>query len=161
MKKPSCVSILLGDCHGKLLALTPETWRALLEQKHLILSYLQQEDNEETHSTPRIHVGNFTLRFGKLNNVPLMRFETPETRISLSKNSVCNMFNFEHCVNRLIYSLAAITGNVDAKLSRFIEIASNVNDRTNIQRAIREHESFDRNDIIDCELAALYFGSLY
>ncbi|XP_011058909.1 PREDICTED: uncharacterized protein LOC105148723 [Acromyrmex echinatior] len=31
---PSYVTIILGDCHGKEIPLSPDIWRELLEQKH-------------------------------------------------------------------------------------------------------------------------------
>ncbi|KAG5318570.1 D2MP protein, partial [Acromyrmex heyeri] len=108
-----------------------------------------------------MYVGNLTLRFGRINNLPILRLETSTTRLSMSKSTVIyllNIFTLEHCVNRLISSLTAMTDNVDKKFSRLLAIASTVTKSANVLKTMYDNESFDRNDILDCELIALIFG---
>ena len=156
---PSCVTIILGNCHGKEIPLSPDIWRELLEQKHVILSLLQYDENNKGIRAPSpMYVGNLTLRFGRINNLPILRLETSTARLSMSKSTVLNIFNLEHCVNRLISSLTAMTDNVDKKFSRLLAIASTVTKSANVLKTMYDNDSFDRNDILDCELIALIFG---
>lgn len=67
------------------------------------------------------------------------------------------MFDLEHCVDRFVASLSAVTAIVDAKLSRLRDVARDARDPANAPRALRKSDSYDRNDIIDCELVALVF----
>ncbi|KYN22499.1 hypothetical protein ALC57_05096 [Trachymyrmex cornetzi] len=62
-----------------------------------------------------MYVGNLTLRFGRINNLPILFF-TSTARLSMSKSTVLNIFNLEYCVNRLISSLTTMTDNVDKLL---------------------------------------------
>ncbi|KAG5338558.1 MMP3 protein, partial [Acromyrmex heyeri] len=156
---PSYVTIILGDCHGKEIPLSPDIWRELLEQKHVILSLLQyDENNKEIRAPSPMYVGNLTLRFERINNLPILRLETSTARLSMSKSTVLNIFTLEHCVNRLISSLTAMTDNVDKKFSRLLAIASTVTKSANVLKTMYDNESFDRNDILDCELIVLIFG---
>ncbi|KYN16678.1 hypothetical protein ALC57_11068, partial [Trachymyrmex cornetzi] len=159
IKLPSYVTIILGDSHGKEILLSPDIWRDLLEQKYVILSLLQyDENNSGIHAPSPMYVGNLTLRFGRINNLPILRLETSAARLSMSKSTVLNIFNLKYCVNRLISSLTAMTDNVDKKFSRLLAIASTVTKSANMLKTMYDDESFDRNDIIDCELIALIFG---
>ncbi|KAL6255491.1 hypothetical protein P5V15_013825 [Pogonomyrmex californicus] len=105
------------------------------------------------------HIGNMIVRFGKINNLTILRLETSAARLAMSKETVNNMFELEHCISRLVISLTKILGKIDAKLARFKDIAFTAKDTENISRVIRDSDAYDRNDIIDCELVALYFGS--
>ena len=156
---PCYVHIVLGDCHGKEISLSPETWKELVDQSRSVLSHLQRGKNERAPPPMCFENGQLTLRFGKINNLSTVRLETPTTRMTVSMNAMIHMFDLDLCVNRLVNSLRAITGMIDTKLTRFIAIAATVPDPANVPRAIRESEFFDRNDIIDCELAALCFGN--
>ena len=84
---PSCVTIILGNCHGKEIPLSPDIWRELLEQKHVILSLLQYDENKEIRAPSPMYVGNLTLRFGRINNLPILRLETSTARLSMSKST--------------------------------------------------------------------------
>ncbi|KAG5312863.1 MMP14 protein, partial [Pseudoatta argentina] len=103
-------------------------------------------------------VGNLTLRFGQINNLLILRLKTSTARLSMSKSTVLNRFTLEHCVNRPISSLTAMTDNVDKKCSRLLAIASTVTKSANVLKTMYDNESFDRNDILDCKLIALIFG---
>ncbi|KAL6263007.1 hypothetical protein P5V15_001138 [Pogonomyrmex californicus] len=163
LERSSRVNIILGDSHGKEISMSPETWRQLLEQRHVFSKYLQSTNGEP--SFPALsHIGNISVRFGKINNLTILRLKTPATRLAMSKESVNNMFEFEHCVKRLVISLTKILGKIDAKLTRFKDIASTAKDTENILRVIRDSDAFDvttlsiafdRNDIIDYELVAV------
>ena len=51
-----------------------------------------------------------------------------------------------------------MTDNVDKKFSRLLAIAFTVMKSANMLKTIYDNESFDHNDILDCELSALIFG---
>ncbi|KAG5319814.1 D2MP protein, partial [Pseudoatta argentina] len=79
-----------------------------------------------------MYVGNLTLRFGRINNLPILRLGTSTARLPMSKRTVLNIFNLEYCVNRLISSLTAMIDNVDKKFSRLLAIASTVTKSANM-----------------------------
>lgn len=160
---PTYVDIVIGNYHGnKEISLSLDTWKEFVDQKHVVLSRLFANKNEETqaHASSTINIGNGNLqiRFGKTNNVSVLRLQTSATRLVIAANTVLYMFKLEHCINRIAATLRAITDNVDAKLTRFLAIAST--NPANAPTAIRDSEFFDCNDIVDCELAALCFGTM-
>ncbi|XP_071579392.1 uncharacterized protein [Temnothorax nylanderi] len=186
---PCYVHIVIGDCHGKISLSSEtwkelvDQKRAVLshlqrgknerapppmciENGHLTLRFGKSSFSSVLNGgtfevrSGKIAAFNSDLeRFGKINNLSTLRLETSTTRLIVSMNTVLHMFNLDLCVNRLVTSLRAITGMIDAKLTRFIAIAATVTDPANVPRAIRESEFFDSNDIVDCELAALCFGN--
>ena len=86
VSQPSFVEIVLGDCHGKEISLTPDTWKELLDLRPTLLSYLQLDERDESRLPALIYIGQLTLRFGKLNNLRILRLETPKIRLAISKN---------------------------------------------------------------------------
>ncbi|XP_011634737.1 matrix metalloproteinase-2-like [Pogonomyrmex barbatus] len=117
--------------------------------------------NEFTRSVTMaapLDIGNMTVRFGKINNLTILRLETSVACLAMSRETVKNMFELEHCISRLVISLTKILGKINAKLARFKDIALTAKDKENISKVIRDSDAYDRNDIIDCELVALYFG---
>lgn len=160
VKPPSRANIVLGDRNGKEISLSCDTWKKLLELKDTILSHLQESNDgkkSETHVPSAIHIENLKMRFGRINNLPILRMETSTGRLTMSRSTVLNIFNLEYCVNRLVSSLSAITGDVDRKVARLTDVASTVAEPANILKTMYD-KSFDRNDIVGCELIALLFG---
>ncbi|KYN35007.1 hypothetical protein ALC56_10665, partial [Trachymyrmex septentrionalis] len=99
----------------------------------VILSLLQYDENNRGISAPSLmYVRNLTLRFERINNLPIIRLKTSTARLSMSKSTVLNIFNFKYCVNRLISSLTAMTNNVDKKFSRLLAIASTDTESANM-----------------------------
>lgn len=162
VKRESSVDIALGDCHGKEISLTPDMWRDLLTLRNDILPYFENDlDDAITRPPTSIIVGTVTLRFGKINNLKTLRFETAKSRIAMSHSTVKALFTLELCVNRIVASLTNVLEAVDSKLSRFIDIGMETDHPGDIPEAIRRHENFNANDLIDCELHALLFGLYY
>ncbi|KAL6261850.1 hypothetical protein P5V15_006936 [Pogonomyrmex californicus] len=124
--------------------MSPDTWRQFLEQRHVLSKYLQSTNGEPSFPASS-HIGNMTMRFGRINNLTILRLETPAARLAMSKETVNNMFELEHYVNRLVISLTKILGKIDAKLARFKDIASIAKDTKNISRVIRDSDAFYRN----------------
>jgi hypothetical protein len=152
---PSRVTIILGDWLGKELPLTPKMWMEILNRRRTILLYFR--DGDVTRLPSPIFIDHLTIRFGKKNNAKILRLEASKVRFVISMDTVLRIFNLELCVNRVINSLTNLITSVDNKLSLFLEIAANVKDPVRIPMVIRDSESFDRNDLIDCELQALIF----
>ncbi|KYN19300.1 hypothetical protein ALC57_08368 [Trachymyrmex cornetzi] len=73
---------------NKEIPLSLDIWREVLEQKHVILSLLQyDENNRGIRATPSpMYIGNLTLRFGRINNPPILRLETSTARLSIEKH---------------------------------------------------------------------------
>ncbi|KAL6256602.1 hypothetical protein P5V15_012713 [Pogonomyrmex californicus] len=137
--------------------MSSDTWRQLLEQRHVLSKYLQSTNGESLFPASS-HIKNMTVCFGRINNLTILRLETPAARLAMSKETMNNMFELEHCVNRLVISLTKILGKIDTKLARFKDIASIAKDTENISRVICDSDAFDHNNIIDCKLIALFFG---
>ncbi|EFN70910.1 hypothetical protein EAG_03293 [Camponotus floridanus] len=135
-------------------------WKDLLALRNDILPYFENDLDEAVARPPTsIIVGTVTLRFGKINNLKTLRFETPKNRIALSHSTVKALFVlYALCVNRIIASLTGILETVEAKLSHFLDIATETDHPGDNPEADRRHEHFNANDLIDCELHALLFG---
>ncbi|XP_067206832.1 uncharacterized protein [Linepithema humile] len=149
---PSHIEIALGDNHGKEIHFTYNMWKILLDQRHAIHHFFNNDANEAPSQT----IEHVTLRFGKINNLKVLRLETSTVCLVMSHNTVCNIIALEYCVDHIAQSLNNVTGMVDTKFAHFRKIASGAKDPIAV---IRESESFDKNDIIDCELLAQIFGS--
>ena len=148
---PSHVEIALGDNHGKEIHFTYSVWKKLLDQRDAIHHFFNNNEDEAYAQT----IGQITLRFGKINNLKVLRLETSTLCLAMSSNTVYNMIALEYCIDCITQSLNNVTSMVDAKFIRFREIVSGAKDSI---AAIRESESFDKNDIVDCELLAQVFG---
>ncbi|KAL6264308.1 hypothetical protein P5V15_004416 [Pogonomyrmex californicus] len=98
LERSSRVNIILRDSHGKEISMLSDTWRELLEQRHVFSKYLQSINGEPCFPVPS-HIENMCVRFGRINNLTILRLETPAGRLAMSKETVNNMFEFEHCVN--------------------------------------------------------------
>ncbi|KAL6253795.1 hypothetical protein P5V15_015610 [Pogonomyrmex californicus] len=118
LERSSRVNIILGNSHGKEISMSPDMWRQLLEQRHVLSKYLQSINGEPSFPVPS-HIRNMTVRFGRINKLTILHLETPAARLAMSKETVNNMFELEHCVNRFVISLTKILGKIDAKLARF------------------------------------------
>ena len=151
----SYVTIIIGDSYGKEILLSHDMWNELIDRKQSVLSGLRTD--EETCARTPIQIGNLLLRFGAINNLAVLRLDAQGTRVVISLSTVLVIFDLEHCISRIASLLNAIIGNVNQKMKRFLEIASTVTEPAKIPKTIRESDSYDRNDIIDCELAALCF----
>lgn len=160
VKRESYVDIALGDCHGKEISLTADMWRDLLALRNDILRYFEN-DSEDPHAPTFAIIGTATIRFGKINNLKTLRFESGKNRISMSQATVKALFDLELCVNRIVATLTGVLETVDNKLANFIDIATQIDHPNDIPEGIRRHEHFDANDLIDCELHALLFGLYY
>jgi len=151
---PSHIEIALGDNHGREIHFTYNMWKILLDQQHAIHHFFNNDEDKAHASSQTIE--HVTLRFRKINNLKVLRLETSTVCLAMSHNTIYNMIALEYCVDRIVQSLNNVTSMVDIKFTHFRKIASGAKDPIAV---IRESESFDKNDIIDCELLAQVFGS--
>jgi len=78
--------------------------------------------------------------------------------LAISSNTVCNIFALEYCIDCIAQSLNNVTSIVDTKIKHFQEIVNGAKDPIAIPATIRESKSFNKNDIVDCELLAQIFA---
>ncbi|XP_050450759.1 uncharacterized protein LOC126851143 isoform X1 [Cataglyphis hispanica] len=121
VSRPSFIEIIFGDCHGKEILLTPDTWKELLDLR-LTLSYFQVDERDESRLSAPIQIGQLTLRFGRFNNLRILRLETSKIRLAISKNTILYMLNLEHCISRIVTSLNGLTAYTDNKMARFLDV---------------------------------------
>ena len=145
------MEIAVGDCHGREIILSPDVWKELLDHRCAILAYFRRDDEARDPPPPPMSIAHLTLRYSTINNLKILRFETQDMRLSLSTSTILGLFNFEYCINRIVGTLLPLTAHVDAKLYRFKNIAASAS-----VNAIRDSEYFDRDDLLDCELLALF-----
>jgi hypothetical protein len=156
---PSTVVIALGDCHGKEIYLTPEMWRAFVERKRDILSHLQSDANDVNLFPSPVSIEDLTVRFGRINNLPIIRLELLSTRLAFSLITMEVLFDYEFCVNSIIETLNGLTKIVDEKYSRYLDIvtaAAKTGGAQTALQAIHASENFNRSDTVECEIAVCF-----
>ena len=131
-------------------------WKIITEKKDTIYNFFQQ--NEERVTPHTIRIRHVTLRFGKINNLPILRMETPNIRLALSKETVSNMINYKFLVKSIYDLLNSEVASVDSKLASFYALLNNVKDRNIAKSTICNDQSFDRSNKIDGELYARFFA---
>lgn len=154
---PSRVEIALGDAQGKEITLTFEIWKSILNNRDVILRFLDTPLNGIDDAPNPIRIEYLTLSFGRINNLRILQMETPIHRLALSRNTVRNMFVMEFHVNHIFQLLDKITSTVDAKLARFLAIIADIRNPV-VAQAIRNHSSFNRNNYIESVLFAQIFA---
>ncbi|TGZ32065.1 hypothetical protein DBV15_12959, partial [Temnothorax longispinosus] len=159
---PSYVDIALGDKQGREISLTLDMWKGLVERKRDVLSCMERALSDVTHPPSPMSIGGMTLRFGVINNGPIVRMELLNlARVAMVRKTLLKLYDLQFCVDRVIRALSAATEEVDAKFSRYSEIAAAaMKMETSIQTAILKSDFFDPDNIVDCEIAALCFESL-
>jgi len=129
----------------------------MLNHRDAIVAFFATDTDSRLTPSP-IYIENLTFRFGRINNLGILRIETPAMRLAMSKDTVCNMLVLEYCVDRITQELQRLTATVDAKLKRFVDISAGAKDPISAFTAIRDSDSFNKNDLIDCELLAQIFA---
>ena len=159
VKPPSYVEIVLGDRNSKEISLSLNTWKELVERKRDIVSYLRSSDLIDGARPAPITVGDLTLQFGSINNLPILRMEQPNgTRLAMSLNTLLSLYDLQLCVDRIVSTLSVVIKDIDEKYSRYREIAANaIKTETSAKTAIMKSEFFDPANIVDCEIVALCF----
>ncbi|KYN21770.1 hypothetical protein ALC57_05852 [Trachymyrmex cornetzi] len=142
---PSYVDITLGDYRGPELSLSLETWKGLNEQRWNIYKMLRKEYKDNF-----ISVGPLTVRVCTLqNNATLVRLDSSPVRMMMTETTLHRMFEFDGCIDVTFERLVRLVDTVDAKYTRFSNIAS--------KNAIRDSDIFNEHRLVDCELLALIF----
>lgn len=151
---PSRVEIALGDNYNREIYLSYSVWKELMNLRDIIAHFFKNDVDE----APSQIVGHCTLNFGKINNLKVMRLETSTIYLIMSSQTAYNMFAIDYCVDCIYQSLNNITNIVDVKFIRFLEITKNGKDSP--YTTICKSDVFDKNNIIDCELATQVFALL-
>lgn len=149
------VDIALGDTTYKELLLSVGMWKGLLANRFVIFEYLARRFPDNGGTPLPLKIDTLTVRFGIAKNQRVIHMDAPTKRVTLSAPAVGRLFALQHCVDVIVNAMTRIVGRVETKLKRFRDIASG--DPANAVSAIRDSESFDRDDLIDCELLALVF----
>lgn len=126
-------------------------------KNHIITCLETSEINNITHNSS-IYIEHLTLRFSKINNLKILRFETPLMHLILSKETVYYLLALEFSVNLIAKESQNIVSIVDKKYMNFINMIINVKDPFVAYNIIRDNNSFDKNNLIDCELLAYIFA---
>ncbi|KAL6254304.1 hypothetical protein P5V15_014350 [Pogonomyrmex californicus] len=147
----SYVEIALGDHRGQELILSLETWKGLYEQRWNIYKLLLNDYKNNFN----ISIGPLTVRICLMNDVTLVRLESLNVRVTMIESTLCRMFDLYECIDVTFDRLVKF---VDAKYTRFSNIASAVTDPEEVSNAIRNCDIFDRCQLVDCELLALVFS---
>jgi len=122
---PSYVEIALGDHRGHELSLSLETWKGLYEQQWNIYKMLRNEYKDNFRS-----IGPLTVSVCTLDDATLIRLDSSSVRITMTETTLRRMFEFDGCIDVTFERLARLVDTVDAKYTRFSNIAS--------ENAIRE-----------------------
>lgn len=149
---PSYVEIAIGDNQGHEVIMSIEIWKQLLEEQVNIGYFLQN-----INKTNFIKIGPLTVRFTKLNNVELVRFELSNVCIIMAESTLNFMFSLDKCIDYIYNRLINDLNSVDYKYTQFTNIASTLSECNAISNAICSSEYYDDNELIDCELLALVF----
>jgi hypothetical protein len=163
---PSYVDIALGDSQGREISFTLDTWKAFLERKPEMLSYMRSNVVVDGNFPSPITIdGDLTIRFGRINNLPILRLDSTSVRLAFSLSSLLVLFNHHCCVKHIAPSLEPILKDVDAKYSRFREITAAAAAAAEAKKeetpdplqTIFDNENFSEDNMIDCELAQLFY----
>ena len=153
---PSYVEIAIGDHRGNELILSLETWKGLYEQRWNIQEYLWNRCKDIQHS---ISVGPLlTVRFCTFNDTTLVRLESSKVCLTMTESTLITMFNLDQCIDLTFNQLDHILKKVDAKFVQFSNIASTVMNKQNTSNVIRVSDAFNKHQLVDCELLALFFN---
>ncbi|KYQ53626.1 hypothetical protein ALC60_02122 [Trachymyrmex zeteki] len=139
---PSYVEIVLGGHRGHELSLSLETWKGLYEHRWNIYKLLRNEYKDNF-----ISVGPLTVKVCTLNNVTLVHLDSSSVYMMMTETTLRRMFEFDGCIDVTFERLARVIDRVDAKYTRFSNIAP--------ENAIRDSGIFNTHQIVDFELLAL------
>ncbi|TGZ55781.1 hypothetical protein DBV15_12103 [Temnothorax longispinosus] len=90
---PSYVDIALGDKQGREISLTLDMWKGLVERKRDILSCMEHSLSDGTRRPSPMSIERMTLRFGVLNNMPILRMELPNlARVAMVLKTLLTLY---------------------------------------------------------------------
>ncbi|XP_011859021.1 PREDICTED: uncharacterized protein LOC105556534 [Vollenhovia emeryi] len=153
---PSYIEIAIGNHRRNELVLSPETWRALCEQRSNVEKYLGNQQCTDTSYS--IVVGPLTVRFSTLDNITLIHLEASNVHLAMTASTFFNMLNFDRCIDLMFARLIGVIDRVDAQFHNFSNIMTTVSNNKNVSKIIRDSECFHKNQLVDCELLALVFN---
>ncbi|XP_039308841.1 uncharacterized protein LOC120358495 [Solenopsis invicta] len=96
----SCsVEILLGDTRSNRIVLPYRTWRALLEKRADFERFVQ------SIKVPSLTIHDLSVQLMKLRDESIVKLSLLDACIYLKPTSMLFMFEQEHCVERVYYTL--------------------------------------------------------
>ncbi|KYM76888.1 hypothetical protein ALC53_12777 [Atta colombica] len=116
---PSYVEIALRNHRGHELSLSLETWKGLYEQQWNIYKMLRNEYKDNF-----ISIEPLTVSVCTLNDATLVRLDSSSVRITMTETTLRHMFEFDGCIDVTFERLARLVDTVNAKYTRFSNIAS-------------------------------------
>ena len=98
-----------------------------------------------------ISIGSLIVNVCTLNDATLVHLDSSSVRITMTKTTLRRMFEFDGCIYVTFERLARLVDMIDAKYTRFSNIAS--------ENAIRDSNIFNGHQLVDCELLTLAFNT--
>jgi len=98
-----------------------------------------------------INIGPLIVNVCTLNNATLVRLDSSSVCITMTETMLRHMFEFDGCIDVTFERLARLVDMVDAKYTRFSNIAS--------ENVIRDSDIFHGHQLVDYELLALVFNT--
>ncbi|XP_039303481.1 uncharacterized protein LOC120357368 [Solenopsis invicta] len=146
----SCsVEISLGDTRGNRIILPYRTWRTLIEKRVDIERFVQ---STETSSSIMIH--DLNMQLVKLNEQSIVKLTLHDACIYLKPATVLFLYELEHCVEHVYFTLYQSIAIVTEKFKYFVNFLRQ-NCVVNKREAIHMlHKSYDKSSQIECELIA-------
>ncbi|XP_039312760.1 uncharacterized protein LOC120359423 [Solenopsis invicta] len=143
----SYVELVLGDNRGNQIALPYKTWRSLIEKRMDIEGLMQSK-------TAPLLIHELIVQQIKLHEEHIIKLTLHNTYICMKPATVSFMFELEHCIEHVYFTLCQNMNNVTDKYKHFItylrqNCITNKNDAVNILRKI-----YDKSSHIECELIA-------
>ncbi|KAL6253721.1 hypothetical protein P5V15_015536 [Pogonomyrmex californicus] len=86
-----------------------------------------------------------------MNDVTLIRLESLNVRVTMIESTLHRMFDLDECIDVTFDGLVRFVDTIDTMYTRFSNIAS-VTDPEEVPNAIRDCDTFDRRQLVDCEL---------
>ncbi|XP_039308057.1 uncharacterized protein LOC120359263 [Solenopsis invicta] len=145
----SCsVEISLGDTRGNRIVLPYRTWRALLDKRADFERFVQSTE------APSLPIHDLTVQLVKLRDESIVKLSLLDACIYLKPTTMLFMFELEHCVEHVYYTLHQSIATATEKFKYFVtflrqNFAMNKPDATELLR-----KSYDKSSQIECELIA-------
>ncbi|KYN14631.1 hypothetical protein ALC57_13161 [Trachymyrmex cornetzi] len=127
----SHVEIAICDNRGNRIILPHVTWKAFIESHADVERLMQYEQRCNIYKMLRneykdnfISVGPLTIRVCTLNDATLVRLDSSSIHMTMAETTLRRMFAFDGCIDVTFEQLVRLVDTVDAKYTRFSNVAS-------------------------------------
>jgi len=97
------------------------------------------------------------MRLSTINDTKLVRLESSDVYLTMTESTLFSMFNLDRCIDLMFDRLTSILERIKAKFIQFSNIASTVMEKKNVSSVIGASDTFNKHQLVDCELLALVF----